>query len=134
MLSIRDPVHGFIRADPLEAALITSRSFQRLRFIHQLGFTFLVYPGAEHSRFGHALGAMHLAGRVYDALSAKSKDRDGRAWHSYGLEYLGPGTVPKDVHYLTGKARPGEIGQILVKYTKGQTQIGLHPSASIIKF
>jgi HD superfamily phosphohydrolase len=71
VLSIRDPVHGFIRADPLEAALIASRPFQRLRFIHQLGFTFLVYPGAEHSRFGHALGAMHLAGRVYDALSAK---------------------------------------------------------------
>ncbi len=72
MLSIRDPVHGFIRADPLEAALIASRPFQRLRFIHQLGFTFLVYPGAEHSRFSHALGAMHLAGRVYDALAAKS--------------------------------------------------------------
>lgn len=71
MLSIRDPVHGFIRADALEAALIASRPFQRLRFIHQLGFTFLVYPGAEHSRFGHALGAMHLAGRVYDALAAK---------------------------------------------------------------
>jgi uncharacterized protein len=74
VLSIRDPVHGFIRADPLEAALIASRPFQRLRFIHQLGFTFLVYPGAEHSRFGHALGAMHLAGRVYDALAAKSGD------------------------------------------------------------
>ncbi|MBV8200400.1 MAG: hypothetical protein JOZ15_07220, partial [Acidobacteria bacterium] len=71
MLSIRDPVHGFIRADPLEAALIGSRPFQRLRFIHQLGFTFLVFPGAEHSRFSHALGAMHLAGRVYDALCAK---------------------------------------------------------------
>ena len=71
MLSIRDPVHGFIRADPLEAALIASRPFQRLRFIHQLGFTFLVFPGAEHSRFSHALGAMHLAGRVYDALCGK---------------------------------------------------------------
>jgi HD superfamily phosphohydrolase len=71
VLSIRDPVHGFIRADPLEAALIASRPFQRLRFIHQLGFTFLVFPGAEHSRFSHALGAMHLAGRVYDALCAK---------------------------------------------------------------
>jgi len=71
VLSIRDPVHGFIRADALEAALIASRPFQRLRFIHQLGFTFLVYPGAEHSRFSHALGAMHLAGRVYDALCGK---------------------------------------------------------------
>jgi len=73
VLSIRDPVHGFIRADPLEAALIASRPFQRLRFIHQLGFTFLVFPGAEHSRFSHALGAMHLAGRVYDALCAKGE-------------------------------------------------------------
>jgi len=44
---------------------------QRLRFIHQLGFAFLVFPGAEHSRFSHVLGAMHLAGRVYDALCAK---------------------------------------------------------------
>jgi HD superfamily phosphohydrolase len=71
VLSIRDPVHGFIRADALETALLASRPFQRLRFIHQLGFTFLVYPGAEHSRFSHTLGAMHLAGRVYDALAGK---------------------------------------------------------------
>jgi HD superfamily phosphohydrolase len=73
VLSLRDPVHGFIRADPLETALINSRPVQRLRFIHQLGFTFLVFPGAEHSRFGHVLGAMHLAGRVYDALGAKGE-------------------------------------------------------------
>jgi uncharacterized protein len=73
VLSIRDPVHGFVRADSLEAALINSRPVQRLRFIHQLGFTFLVFPGAEHSRFGHVIGAMHLAGRVYDALCTKSE-------------------------------------------------------------
>ncbi|HEX6199410.1 MAG TPA: HD domain-containing protein [Thermoanaerobaculia bacterium] len=72
MLSIRDPVHGFIRADRLESALIDSRPVQRLRFIRQLGLTYMVFPGAEHSRFSHALGAMELAGRVYDALAAKS--------------------------------------------------------------
>ncbi len=71
MLSLRDPVHGFVRADRLEAALVNSRPVQRLRFIHQLGLTYLVFPGAEHSRFSHVLGAMHLAGRVYDALAAK---------------------------------------------------------------
>ena len=71
-LSIRDPIHGFVRADPLEAALINSRPLQRLRSIHQLGMAFLVFPGGEHSRFSHALGAMTLAGRVYDALAAKS--------------------------------------------------------------
>ncbi|HYO13033.1 MAG TPA: HD domain-containing protein [Thermoanaerobaculia bacterium] len=73
MLSLRDPVHGFVRADPLEAALVNSRPVQRLRFIHQLGFTFLVFPGAEHSRFSHVLGAMHLAGRVYDALCSRGE-------------------------------------------------------------
>ncbi len=75
MLSFRDPIHGFIRADELETALIQSRPMQRLRFIRQLGWTFLVFPGAEHSRFSHVLGTMHLAGRVYDALAAKSGGR-----------------------------------------------------------
>lgn len=73
MLSLRDPVHGFVRADPLEAALVNSRPLQRLRSIHQLGLTYLVFPGAEHSRFSHVLGAMHLAGRVYDALAARGE-------------------------------------------------------------
>ena len=72
MLSLRDPVHGFIRASAFEAALLNSRPVQRLRFIKQLGMTHLVFPGAEHSRFSHVLGAMELAGRAYDALAAKS--------------------------------------------------------------
>lgn len=73
MLSIRDPIHGFIRFDDLETELVASRPMQRLRFIRQLGWTFLVFPGAEHSRFSHTLGTMHLAGRLYDALAAKSQ-------------------------------------------------------------
>ena len=82
MLSIRDPVHGFVRADALERALIDTRPLQRLRSIRQLGMMFFVFPGAEHSRFSHALGAMELAGRLYDALAAKSNgllDTDRRA-------------------------------------------------------
>ena len=81
-LSIRDPIHGFIRADPLETALLKSRPMQRLRFVRQLGLTFLIFPGAEHSRFAHVLGTMHLAGRAYDALASKSRgllDPDQRA-------------------------------------------------------
>jgi uncharacterized protein len=71
-LSLRDPIHGFVKADPLEAALIASRPLQRLRWIRQLGMMFFVFPGAEHSRFSHAVGAMELAGRLYDALAAKA--------------------------------------------------------------
>lgn len=72
-LSFRDPIHGFIRTDALERALIQSRPLQRLRFVRQLGLTFLIYPGAEHSRFSHVLGTMHLAGRVYDALASRAE-------------------------------------------------------------
>ena len=72
--TFRDPIHGFIHADSLERALIDSRPVQRLRSIRQLGFTSLVFPGAEHGRFSHVLGAMELAGRVYDALATRSPD------------------------------------------------------------
>jgi len=74
VLRLRDPIHGFLHADALEAALVACRPVQRLRWIHQLGLTFLVYPGAEHSRFSHVLGAMHLAGRMFDALADKRPD------------------------------------------------------------
>ncbi len=71
-VSFRDPIHGFIHADGLEKALIDSRPLQRLRSIRQLGFANLVFPGAEHSRFSHVLGAMELAGRAYDRLAARA--------------------------------------------------------------
>ena len=73
MHSFRDPVHGFVRADDLEMALINSRPLQRLRSIRQLGFAYFVFPGAEHSRFSHVLGAMQLAGDVYDSIAPKSE-------------------------------------------------------------
>jgi HD superfamily phosphohydrolase len=72
--ALRDPIHDYIRVDDLEAAVLQSRPLQRLRFVRQLGLANLVFPGAEHSRFGHVLGAMKLAGRVYDALAEKTPD------------------------------------------------------------
>ena len=56
----RDPIHGFINVDQLELKIINSMPFQRLRHIKQLGTSYLVYHGAEHTRFGHSLGVMHL--------------------------------------------------------------------------
>ena len=58
---IRDPIHGWVRLTEEESRLIDSPFMQRLRFVKQLGYAFLVYPGATHSRFEHSLGAMHLA-------------------------------------------------------------------------
>lgn len=66
---IRDPIHVFIRLDSDERKVLDSRQFQRLRHIHQLGVTSLVYPGATHRRFEHCLGVMELASRVYDVVT-----------------------------------------------------------------
>ncbi len=61
---IRDPLWNNIRVDPLALRLVDTRVFQRLRYVRQLGLAYLVYPGASHSRFEHALGAYHLARRA----------------------------------------------------------------------
>lgn len=66
---IRDPLHIFIRLDSDERKVLDSYPFQRLRYIHQLALSYLVYPGATHCRFEHSLGVMELAGRVYDVVT-----------------------------------------------------------------
>ncbi len=57
---IRDPLWNTIRLDPIAVQIVDTAEFQRLRYIRQLGFTHLVYPGATHTRFDHALGVYHL--------------------------------------------------------------------------
>jgi hypothetical protein len=67
-----DPIYGFITVpDELTFALIDHPWFQRLRRIKQLGLTNLVYPGALHTRFHHALGAMHLMTEAIEVLRMK---------------------------------------------------------------
>ena len=58
---IKDPVHGYIEVPAEILPLVDSPALQRLHHIRQLGFAYLVYPGANHTRFEHSLGAMHLA-------------------------------------------------------------------------
>jgi HD superfamily phosphohydrolase len=66
---IRDPIHVFVRLDTDERKVVDSRPLQRLRDVHQLAMTYLVYPGATHRRFEHSLGVMELASRVYDVVT-----------------------------------------------------------------
>ena len=69
---INDPVYGFITIPTdLVFDLISHPYFQRLRYIKQLGMTHLVYPGALHTRFHHALGAMHLMSMALETLCGK---------------------------------------------------------------
>jgi len=70
---LRDPLWNNIRVDELTLRLIDTDVFQRLRYVRQLGLAYLVYPGATHTRFEHAVGAYHLA-RVTLATMA---ERDG---------------------------------------------------------
>lgn len=69
---INDPVYGFISIpSELVYDVISHPYFQRLRYIKQLGMTHLVYPGALHTRFHHALGAMHLMSLAIEVLRNK---------------------------------------------------------------
>jgi uncharacterized protein len=65
---IRDPIHKAIRFSSSERLIIDSPFVQRMRDIRQLGFSLYPFPGASHSRFIHSLGAMELAGRVFDRI------------------------------------------------------------------
>jgi uncharacterized protein len=90
----RDPIHTFISLRTDERRVVDSRPFQRLRHIHQLALTYLIYPGATHKRFEHSLGVMHLASRIFDVVTAPENifdesvreiipDEDGkRYWRS----------------------------------------------------
>jgi len=69
---LRDPLWNNIRLDPLALALLETPVVQRLRYVRQLGLAFLVYPGATHSRFEHALGAWHLAGVALRLLEERN--------------------------------------------------------------
>jgi uncharacterized protein len=68
--TITDPVHGDIFINQLEARLLNSAPLQRLRRVRQLGTSHLVYPGATHSRFSHALGTLRAAQDLLDAVVA----------------------------------------------------------------
>ncbi len=70
-----DPIYGFINIPtPLVFSLIAEPSFQRLRRISQMGMSYLVYPGAHHTRFHHALGCMHLMQQAVQILRIKDID------------------------------------------------------------
>ncbi|WP_437819010.1 HD domain-containing protein [Sorangium sp. So ce1078] len=79
---LRDPVHGLIEFESGEAAIVPrllgAREVQRLRRIRQLGLTSLAFPGAEHTRFAHALGAAHVMRLLIARL--RQIDRDLPFW------------------------------------------------------
>jgi HD superfamily phosphohydrolase len=76
---IRDPLHGDIWLTEFERAIVNTPEFQRLRRLRQLGTSYLVYYGAEHTRFSHAIGTMHIAEKILRAI----EQRKGRPFEQY---------------------------------------------------
>ena len=72
---IRDSIHGDIILSELDLKIVDTPEFQRLRRIRQLGMTHFVYPGANHTRFEHSLGALHLAGRIAENLPISQEEK-----------------------------------------------------------
>jgi HD superfamily phosphohydrolase len=118
---INDPVHGFISIpDNILLKIIDHPYFQRLRRIKQLGLTDWVYPGAVHTRFGHALGSMFLMHQSIISLSQKghkiSKEEETAALAAILLHDIGHGPFSHALeHSLVSKLTHEEITSFFLK-------------------
>jgi uncharacterized protein len=123
----RDPVHDIISLDledPVESLLfrlIRAPSFQRLRRIRQLGFANLVYPGAEHSRFGHSLGVVHVARTILQSLRLELSVSDRMEVLCAALLHdIGHGPFSHAIETVTGRPHEHYTQKIV---TSAETQI-----------
>jgi hypothetical protein len=118
--TIHDPVHGSMRLEGIVLSLIDTAEIQRLRGIRQLGLANLAFPGANHSRFEHALGTAYLASRVVSELDLDEHERNllqaaavlhdvGHAPYSHTLEHMMVDKLRMDHMELTGKIIGGEM-------------------------
>ena len=115
---IRDPLYGDLRMTEFEWQIIETKAYQRLRWIKQLGFANLVYPGAEHSRFHHSLGTVRITDRILRAMQGVYGSR--RVAQKAGLDaseviiYCAPSAPGYSkarfrIARSLGKARPEEL-------------------------
>ncbi|RCV65163.1 hypothetical protein C5S53_05160 [Methanophagales archaeon] len=121
---IRDPIHGYIELDELAIAIIDTAAMQRLRRIKQLGFAYLVYPGANHTRFEHSLGTYHLMNVLLDTLEvSKAEEKEllvASLIHDIGHGPYSHVTEPL-LKKITGKSHD-DIGDIIYKQDTEHTK------------
>jgi len=117
--TITDTVHGTIRLEPLALGLLETLELQRLNSIRQLGLTYLVFPGANHSRVEHCLGVGHVAGEMAKALGLPDDERKlvqaagllhdvGHGPFSHTLEHVLSRELAVDHMHLTQRIITGE--------------------------
>ena len=124
MIRIRDPLHGTIQLSDLEGRLLDSQPMQRLRGIRQLAMAYLVYPGANHTRFEHSIGTLFLADKICRELSLP-KEKTGKVRAAALLHDVGHTAFSHEAeavlmhklgtHEQIGKrmVMQGELGDIL---------------------
>ncbi|MFA7036171.1 MAG: HD domain-containing protein, partial [Methanosarcina sp.] len=118
MKVVLDPVHGYIELDEVVQELLDTPQIQRLRRVRQLGFSNLVYPGANHTRFEHSLGTMHLASMLMKNLDSIDEDKKLEIRVASLLHDVGHGPfshVTENVIYKYTRRRHDEIKEILGK-------------------
>ncbi|NLI62564.1 MAG: HD domain-containing protein [Methanosarcinaceae archaeon] len=143
---IMDPVHGYIELGTFHTDLLDTKRMQRLRRIKQLGFAYFVYPGANHTRFEHSIGTMHLATKLFELGNMEIyEDLKDEIVASALLHDVGHGpfshATEKVIEKYTNRSHDdvrkiissGEIGDILrdngmdpskiAKHIKGETEL-----------
>ena len=70
----KDIIHDSIELSPVAKAIIDTPIFQRLRYLHQLGVCYLIFPNANNNRFEHSVGTYHLTGLVLERLVKNSNN------------------------------------------------------------
>jgi HD superfamily phosphohydrolase len=135
MKVIRDPIHDYIELDDLALELIETPQVQRLRRIRQLGFSNLVYPGANHTRFEHSLGVYHLAKHLVKQVDEQQRNEllaaallhdIGHGPFSHATEYLILHYTRKSHEDIEEFLRKGEISDILKEYSLSPSAIAAH--------
>jgi uncharacterized protein len=136
---INDPLYGFITiADKLVFDVIEHPFFQRLRRIEQLGLASMVYPGALHTRFHHALGAMHLMGQAIETLRSKgfqiSAEEAQGATLAILLHDIGHGPFSHALeHHIVHNISHEEITLMFLKYLNKEFDDKLETAIAIFE-
>jgi HD superfamily phosphohydrolase len=135
MKVIRDPIHDYIELDELAIALLETPQVLRLRRIRQLGFSNLVYPGANHTRFEHSLGVYHLARQLIkqvdehqqeELLAAALLHDIGHGPFSHATEELIQRYTRKSHDDVEELLRKGEISEVLRDYSLSPSAVAKH--------
>lgn len=136
---INDPVYGFISIpSALIYDLISHPYFQRLKYIKQLGMTHLVYPGALHTRFHHAIGAMHLMSLALEVLRSKghqiSAQEEEAATIAILLHDIGHGPFSHALeHTLVNGIMHEDISMLMMDKLNEEFEGRLAPAIAIFK-